>query len=53
MPTWSPESEHLMFTADATEDEGEIARVDLTSGDVVALTDDEAHDVMTSWRPAD
>ena len=53
MPTWSPDGRHLMFTADGTENEGEIVRVDLTSGDVITVTDNEIHDMMPSWRPAE
>ena len=53
MPTWSPDGGHLMFTADGTEKDGEIVRVDLTSGEVIPVTDNEVHDMMPSWRPAD
>jgi len=53
MPTWSPDGGHLMFTADGTENEGEIARVDLTSGEVTTVTDNAMHDMMPSWRTAD
>jgi Tol biopolymer transport system component len=53
MPTWSPDGRHLMFTADGTGNEGEIARVDLASGDVVAVTDNGVQDMMPSWRRAD
>jgi Tol biopolymer transport system component len=53
MPTWSPDGRHLIYTADGTENEGEIARVDLTTGDVTVLTHNEAHDMMPSWRTTD
>ena len=53
MPAWSPDGGHLMFTADGTENEGEIVRVDLTSGEVTTVTDNEVHDMMPSWRTAD
>ena len=52
MPTWSADGRHLMFTADGTGDESEIVRVDLTSGEVIAVTDNEVHDLMPSWRNA-
>lgn len=52
-PAWSPDGRHLMFTADGAQEEGEIARVDLTTGDLVALTDNKVHDMMPSWRPTD
>ena len=50
-PAWSPDGRHLMFTADGAQEEGEIARVDLITGDLVALTDNNVHDMMPSWRP--
>ena len=52
MPTWAPDGQHLMYSADGTANEGEIARVDLDSGEVTVLTVNDEHDMMPSWRPA-
>jgi TolB protein len=53
MPTWSPDGRQLMYTADGAENEGEIALVELSSGQVTVLTKNEVTDMMPSWRPAD
>lgn len=51
MPTWSADGQHLMYSADGTENEGEIARVDVDTGEVTVLTENDRHDMMPSWRP--
>jgi hypothetical protein len=42
---------HLVFTADGVELEGEIVSVNIQTGEVTNLTDDEAQDVSVDWRP--
>jgi Tol biopolymer transport system component len=50
VPAWSPDGGSLMYSADGEENEGELARVDLKSGEVTVLTDNDVHDLMPSWR---
>ena len=33
-----------------SENEGEIARVDVDTGEVTVLTENDRHDMMPSWR---
>jgi Tol biopolymer transport system component len=53
LPTWSPDGQHLMYTADGTTNDGEIARVDLATLEVTVLTDNDVEDLMPSWRAVD
>ena len=46
VPAWSPDGGSLMYSADGEENEGELARVDLKSGEVTVLTDNDVHDLM-------
>jgi hypothetical protein len=48
---WSPESRRRVVTADGVELEGEIVSVDLQTGAVTMLTDNDAQDVTVDWRP--
>ena len=49
MPTWSADGQRLMYSADGTENEGEVARVDVDTGEVTVLTENDRHDVIR-WR---
>ena len=51
-PTWSADGGRLMYTAEGTEIVSEIAVVDLSTGDVSNLTDNDVYDMMPSWRAA-
>lgn len=49
-PAWSPDSSKLAFTADGTENVGEILVVDLTTLATTNLTDSDAQDAFPAWR---
>jgi TolB protein len=49
-PTWSADGSRLMYTAEGTEIVSELAVVDLSTGDVTSLTDNDVYDMMPSWR---
>jgi len=49
-PSWSPDGDRIAFAADGGGDL-EIFVLDLTSSEVVQLTDNEVHDFMPAWQP--
>ena len=49
-PTWSPDGEQLMYTADGTENVGRIVLIDINTREITALTDGRAHDMFPAWR---
>ena len=51
-PTWSADGDRLMYTAEGMEIVSEIAVVDLSTGDISDLTDNDLYDMMPSWRSA-
>lgn len=50
-PSWSPDGERLVYSADGDPASAELATVDVSTLEVTALTDDDAHDVLPAWRP--
>ncbi len=47
---WSPDGTKLMYTADGDDKRGQIALVDIPTGQISMLTDERAYRLMPSWR---
>ena len=51
-PAWSADGSRLMYTTEGLDIVSDIAVVDLSTGEVTELTDNDLYDMMPSWRSA-